>query len=105
HSMSLDGYFAPIPGLVLLMPSTSFDIHGLMLTAGDYDGPVVLLEPKWMYRQTLGPAFPGEPQDAVGVAELKKRIMRGEVPELPDVRVPFGKGVVRRAGTDLTIVS
>jgi 2-oxoisovalerate dehydrogenase E1 component len=105
HSMSLDGYFAPIPGLVLLMPSTSFDIHGLMLTAGDYDGPVVLLEPKWMYRQTLGPAFPGEPQDAAGVAELKKRIMRGEVPELPDVRVPFGKGVVRRAGTDLTIVS
>ena len=25
HSMSIDGYFAPIPGLVILMPSTSFD--------------------------------------------------------------------------------
>ena len=40
------------------MPSTSFDAHGLMLTAGEYDGPVICLEPKWMYRQTLGPAFP-----------------------------------------------
>lgn len=105
HSMSVDGYFTPIPGLVIVMPSTSFDIHGLMLTAGDYDGPVVCLEPKWMYRQTLGPAFPGEPQDATAQAELKKRIMRGEVPELPDVRVPFGKGVVRRAGDDVTIVA
>ena len=105
HSMSLDGYYAHIPGLVLIMPSTSFDAHGLMLTAGDYQGPVVCLEPKWMYRQTLGPAFPNEPQDADGVTALKKRIVRGEVPELPDVYVPFGKGAVRRAGDDVTIVS
>jgi 2-oxoisovalerate dehydrogenase E1 component len=105
HSMSVDGYFAPIPGLVLLMPSTSFDIHGLMLTAGEYEGPVVLLEPKWMYRQTLGPAFPGEPQEATAQAELKKRIMRGEVPEIPDVYVPFGKAAIRREGSDVTIVS
>ena len=105
HSMSLDGYFSPIPGLVLLMPSTSFDVHGLLLTAGDYDGPVVLLEPKWMYRQTLGPAFPGEPTDPAAVAEFKKKIMRGEVPDLADVRVPFGKAATRRDGRDVTIVS
>jgi pyruvate/2-oxoglutarate/acetoin dehydrogenase E1 component len=105
HSMSVDGYFSPIPGLVLIMPSTSFDVHGLLLTAGDYDGPVVCLEPKWMYRQTLGPAFPGEPVGEQAQAEFKKRIMRGEVPDLPDVRVPFGKGVVRRPGDDVTIVS
>lgn len=105
HSMSVDGYFAPIPGLVLTMPSTSFDAHGLMLQAGDYDGPVVQLEPKWMYRQTLGPAFPGEPQDATAQAELKKRIMRGEIPEVADVVVPFGKAAIRRTGSDVTIVS
>lgn len=105
HSMSIDGYFAPIPGLVLTMPSTSFDVHGLMLTAGDYDGPVVQLEPKWMYRQTLGPAFPGEPTDAGVQAEVKKRIMRGEVPEVADVRVPFGKAAIRRAGKDVTVVA
>jgi 2-oxoisovalerate dehydrogenase E1 component len=105
HSMSVDGYFAPIPGLVLIMPSTSFDAHGLMLTAGDYDGPVVCLEPKWMYRQSLGPAFPGEPTDPEAVATLKKSIMRAEVPELPDVYVPFGKAATRRTGKDVTIVS
>ncbi len=105
HSMSVDGYFASIPGLVVIMPSTSFDVHGLLLTAGDYDGPVVCLEPKWMYRQTLGPAFPGEPTDKKEITELKKRIMRAEVPELPDVRVPFGKGVIRRSGRDVTIVA
>ncbi len=105
HSMSLDGYFTPIPGLVVVMPSTSFDAHGLMLTAGDYDGPVVCLEPKWMYRQNLGPAFPGEPTDADGVRAMKKSIMRGEVPDLPDVYVPFGKAAVRREGSDVTVVA
>ncbi|MBK9365636.1 MAG: hypothetical protein IPN01_04855 [Deltaproteobacteria bacterium] len=106
HSMSLDGYFTPIPGLVIVMPSTSWDVYGLLMTAGDYRGPVVFLEPKWMYRQTLGPAFPGEPTDAAGISALKKGIMRGDVPELPeDVRVPFGKGVIRRPGRDVTIIS
>lgn len=105
HSMSVDGYFAPIPGLVLLMPSTSFDVHGLLLTAGDYEGPVVCLEPKWMYRQTLGPAFPGEPTDPAEISALKKALMRAEVPDLPDVRVPFGKAALRRSGRDLTVVA
>jgi len=105
HSMSVDAYYTPVPGLVVIMPSTSFDAHGLMLTAGEYDGPVVCLEPKWMYRQTLGPAFPGEPTDPDEIGALKKRIMRGDVPELPDVHVPFGKGAVRRSGTDLTVVA
>jgi len=58
-----------------------------------------------MYRQTLGPAFPGESTDPKAVQALKKRIMRGEVPDLPDVVVPFGKGVVRRTGRDLTLVA
>lgn len=105
HSMSLDGYFGSIPGLVIVMPSTSFDVHGLLLSAGDYDGPVVCLEPKWMYRQNLGPAFPGEPTDPAEILELKKRQMRAEVPELADVRVPFGKGIIRRPGTDVTMVA
>lgn len=105
HSMSVDGYFTPVPGLVVVMPSTSFDAHGLMLTAGEYDGPVICLEPKWMYRQTLGPAFPDEPTDAQARSALKKRIMRGEVPDLPDVRVPFGKAALRREGRDVTVVA
>lgn len=106
HSMSVDGYFAPIPGLVLLMPSTSWDIYGLLMTASEYRGPVVCLEPKWMYRQTLGPAFPGEPTDPAEISAMKKAIMRGEIPDLPrELRVPFGKGAVRRPGRDLTLVA
>jgi len=105
HSMSVDGYFGSIPGLCIIMPSTSFDAHGLMLAAGDYDGPVVCLEPKWMYRQTLGPAFPGEPTDPAEVRAMKKAIMRGEIPDVPDVFVPLGKGVIRRPGADVTVVA
>jgi pyruvate/2-oxoglutarate/acetoin dehydrogenase E1 component len=105
HSMSLDGFFSPIPGLVIVMPSTSFDAHGLMLSAGEYNGPVVCLEPKWMYRQNLGPAFPGEPTGAEEIKALKKSIMRGVVPDVPDVYVPIGKGIIRRPGTDVTLVA
>jgi 2-oxoisovalerate dehydrogenase E1 component len=106
HSMSLDGYFTPIPGLTIVMPSTSFDVYGLLMSAARYRGPVVCLEPKWMYRQNLGPAFPGEPTDADAIAVLKKSIMRGEVPDLPEnLAVPLGKGIIRRPGRDITVVA
>jgi len=106
HSMSIDGYITPIPGLVVVMPSTSWDVYGLLMTAAEYRGPVICLEPKWMYRQTLGPAFPGEPEDKPGVAALRKMIMRGGIPDIdPDLRVPFGKAAIRRAGNDITIVA
>jgi 2-oxoisovalerate dehydrogenase E1 component len=106
HSMSVDGYFTPIPGLVVVMPSTSWDVYGLLMTAAEFRGPVIVLEPKWMYRQTLGPAFPGEPTDEAGVAALRKSIMRGAIPEIdPTLRVPFGKLAVRRPGRDVTIVA
>jgi 2-oxoisovalerate dehydrogenase E1 component len=106
HSMSLDGYFTPIPGLTIVMPSTSVDAYGLLMAAAKYRGPVVVLEPKWMYRQSLGPAFPGEPTDAEGILALKKSIMRGEIPDISaDLAVPLGKGIVRRPGRDITVVA
>jgi pyruvate/2-oxoglutarate/acetoin dehydrogenase E1 component len=106
HSMSIDGYFSPIPGLVLCMPSTSWDVYGLLMSAADYRGPVVMLEPKWMYRQSLGPAFPGEPEDAAEIKALKKHIMRGGIPEIDSsLRVPIGKAAVRRSGSDITVVA
>ena len=88
------------------MPSTSWDIYGLLMTASEYDGPVVVLEPKWMYRQNLGPAFPGEPTDSKDIADLKKYIVRRGIPDLPkDLRVPFSKCATRREGEDVTIVA
>ncbi|MEZ6196212.1 MAG: thiamine pyrophosphate-dependent enzyme [Planctomycetota bacterium] len=106
HSMSIDGLFTPIPGLVIVMPSTSWDVYGLLMTAAEFRNPVLCLEPKWMYRLNLGPAFPDEPTDADEIAALKKSIMRGEVPSLdPKWRVPIGKAATRRAGDDVTVVS
>jgi len=106
HSMSVDGYFTPIPGLVIVMPSTSWDVYGLLLTAAEYGGSVICLEPKFAYRLALGPAFPDEPDDEEGKAALKKSIMRGEIPAIdPDVRVPFGSAATRRQGDDLTVVA
>ena len=58
-----------------------------------------------MYRQSLGPAFPGEPTDKAGITKMKKATMRGEIPDLPDVRVPFGKAAIRREGSDCTVVA
>jgi 2-oxoisovalerate dehydrogenase E1 component len=106
HSMSLDGYLSAIPGLVLLMPSTSLDIYGLLLTAAEYRGPVIVLEPKWMYRQYKGSAFPNEPTDKEEIAKLRKFVMRGGIPEIDEnVRIPFSKLAVRRSGSDVTIVA
>lgn len=106
HSMSVDGYFTPIPGLVIVMPSTSFDVYGLLLTAAEYGGAVICLEPKFAYRLALGPAFPGEPTREDEAAALKKSIMRGEIPEIdPDVRVPIGSAATRRRGGDVTVVA
>ncbi len=106
HSMSVDGYLTSIPGLVVVMPSTSYDAYGLLMTAADYGGPVIFLEPKYCYRRSNGPAFPDEPEDAEGQNDLRNRIRKGEIPDIgKGVRVPFGKGMVRRPGTDLTLVS
>ena len=106
HSMSVDGYFTPIPGLVVIMPSTSFDVYGLLMTAAEYGHTVVCLEPKFAYRQSLGPAFPGEPTGADEITALKKSIMRGQIPPIdPTVRVPFSKAATRRSGGDVTIVA
>ncbi len=105
HSMSVDGFFAPIPGLVMVMPSTSWDAYGLLRSLAEYRGPSLFLEPKWMYRQSLGPAFPGEPTDPAALLELNQEIRRGVIPDLPDVRVPIGKAISRRAGSDVTIVA
>ena len=106
HSMSLDGYFGGIPGLVLVIPSTSFDAFGLLMTAAEYRGPVVVLEPKFAYRLALGPAFPGEPTDRDEVDALRKAVMRGEIPEIDgSVRVPFSRAATRRQGHDVTVVA
>jgi pyruvate dehydrogenase E1 component beta subunit len=79
HSQSLEAWFAHVPGLKVLQPSTPHDAKGLLLAAIDDPNPVLIFEHKLLYKT------------------------KGPVPIAP-YRVPIGQAAVRRAGTDLTIV-
>lgn len=107
HSMCMEGFYASIPGLTIVAPTTSRDIYGLLRSAAEYSGPVLVFESKGLYRMTLGDAFPNEPTDPKEIAVLKRAIaFEGHAPDLPDdFRVPLGKAAVRRTGRDLTIVT
>ena len=80
HSQSLEVWFAHIPGLKVVLPSTPYDAKGLMKAAIRDDNPVVFLEQKLLY------AF------------------KGLVPEEEYV-LPLGRCDVKRAGTDVTVVA
>jgi len=80
HSQNLQAWFAHVPGLKVVMPSTAEDAKGLLLASIFDDDPVVFLEHRWLHN------------------------LRGEVPE-GDCRVPIGRARVVRRGTDLTIVA
>lgn len=80
HAQNLQSWFAHIPGLKVVMPTTPADAKGLLLSSIFDPDPVVFLEQRWLHN------------------------LRGEVPE-GDVRVPIGKARHVREGTDVTIVS
>ena len=80
HSQSLHAWFSHIPGLKVVLPSTSYDAKGLMKTAIRDENPVVIFEDKMMYK------------------------LKGPVPA-EDYTIPFGVADVKRAGNDITIVA
>jgi len=80
HSQALQGLFLHVPGLKLVMPSTCYDTKGLILSAIADPNPVLIIEHRFNFKQ------------------------HGFVPEEP-YRVPIGKGIVRRAGKDITIAA
>jgi pyruvate/2-oxoglutarate/acetoin dehydrogenase E1 component len=59
HSQTLQGLFAQIPGLSLVMPSNPYDAKGLFLAAVKSDSPVLFFEHRWLYKN-VGPV-PEEP--------------------------------------------
>ena len=79
HSQSLEAWFAHLPGVVVVCPSTPQDNHGLLRSALQCGDPVVYIEHKTLW----------------GV--------RGEVDE--DIAVPLGKAARVREGNALTLVS
>lgn len=80
HSQSLEAWFAHVPGLTVLYPSTPYDAKGLLLSALYEPNPVIFLES----RQLAHSSAP--------------------VPEAM-YHLPIGQAAVRRAGTDLTIIA
>ena len=81
HDDSPETYYVHTPGVKVAIPSTPADAKGLLAAAIRDPDPVVVLEPKLVYRSA-----------------------RGEVPEGEHV-VPLGKARIAREGTDLTLVA
>jgi 2-oxoisovalerate dehydrogenase E1 component len=81
HSQSLESWFAHVPGLVVMGPSSPYEAKGLLISAIRDNNPVIFLESKLLYTGFDGP-----------------------VPEQP-YAIPIGKGRVNREGTDVTVVA
>ena len=58
HSQSLETWFAHVPGLKVVMPSSAEDAKGLLLAALEDPNPVIVLEHKLLYK-TSGPVPEG----------------------------------------------
>jgi pyruvate/2-oxoglutarate/acetoin dehydrogenase E1 component len=80
HSQSFESWFSHVPGLQVVLPITPYDVKGLLKTAIRSNDPVLFFEHKRGYE------------------------IQGEVPE-GDYTIPFGEAVVRREGSDVTIVA
>ena len=81
HSQSLEAWYAHIPGLVVVMPSTPADNKGLLKAAIRCDDPVVYMEHKDLWP------------------------LEGEVPDGVDEIVELGRARIVAAGDDVTVVS
>ena len=53
HSQSLQAWFAHIPGLKVVMPTSAEDAKGLLLSSIFDDNPVLFLEHRWLHN-TIG---------------------------------------------------
>jgi pyruvate dehydrogenase E1 component beta subunit len=80
HSQCIEAWLMAVPGLKVVAPATPADACGLIKSALREDGPVVFVDHKRLFPTA------------------------GEVPA-GEALVPIGKAVVRRRGTDVTIVT
>jgi acetoin:2,6-dichlorophenolindophenol oxidoreductase subunit beta len=72
HSQSLEAWFAHVPGLKVVYPSTPADAKGLLAASIRTDDPVIFFEHKKLY-DTRGPVPPGESTIPLGVADVKRQ--------------------------------
>ena len=102
HEQSLWGWLAHIPGLTVLVPSTPADAGGLMLAALQHDGPIIFLEHKLLSETWV--EFLGSGARCTVQYDIPAEGAKGTVPR-KWTPIPIGKAVLRRAGSDVTIVS
>jgi pyruvate dehydrogenase E1 component beta subunit len=104
HEQTFWGQLAAYPGVSVVSPSTPVDAAGLMLSAIEDDGLVVFLEHKLLSEQWLD-YLGGSSRSTVNFSDLiPKDGASGEVP-IPIRPVPIGKAVLRRDGSDISLVS
>ena len=58
HSQALHSWFAHIPGLHVLMPSSVSDARDLLISATLFQGPVIYIDDRWLYDQTADVSEP-----------------------------------------------
>lgn len=80
HSQNFENWFANTPGLKVVVPFTPYDAKGLLKTSIRDNDPVIFMESELMYGD------------------------KGEVPT-EEYLIPIGVADIKRAGTDVTIVS
>ncbi len=80
HSQSLEAWFAHIPGLKLAIPSTPYDVKGLLKAAIRENNPVIFFEHQQLMRTS------------------------GAVPD-EEYLIPFGEAEIKRQGQDITVVT
>lgn len=80
HSQAFENWYANCPGLKVIVPSNPYDAKGLLKSAIRDNDPVIFMESEQMYGD------------------------KGEVPE-EEYLIPIGKADIKRAGSDVTIVS
>lgn len=80
HSQSFESWFAQVPGLIVVAPSTPADAKGLLKSSIRDGNPVMFIEHKLLYNT------------------------KGDVPD-SEYSIPIGKAEIKRDGRDVTIVS
>jgi pyruvate/2-oxoglutarate/acetoin dehydrogenase E1 component len=80
HSQSLYSVFTHVPGLKCVVPSSPYDVKGLLIASIRDNDPVIFFEHKMLYT------------------------LEGDVPEEP-YAIPLGEAAVTREGDDVTIIT
>jgi pyruvate dehydrogenase E1 component beta subunit len=91
HGQNPEALFLSVPGIKIACPATAYDAKGLLKAAIRDDNPVLLFEHKLLYGAKGARAESGSVDAS------------SDIPD-QDYVVPLGKGIVRREGSDVTII-